>query len=629
MLETKQWMTGLLCCLICLGCLVPTVTAESEDAKLKLRQIRKNFSEVSRLIKKNKFEEAESLLDQSEQAVAQWQTDSGFSDNHRTVKGLKKVLNARREFLAKRRGVEAEPQAADQIVFSKTILPLLKEHCFDCHGEEGEGELRLDTAEGLRKGGKSGRAIVPKNSRGSILMQRMVTGPPQSRMPKGKPGLPREQLKLFDQWIMQGAVLDVKSGSFMGETEENRAEAQVFYATGTETVSFKKNIAPFMVRLCGSCHNDQQKRGGLSISTFRNLMRGGKSGVVLIPGELEKSRLFRLAGGLELPRMPNNDSRLTRKNYEDLKKWIQEGVKYDGGDPDALLTSIVPTEEDLLKSRLAAMSAQELEKYRDENAVKFWRRAASSQEMNTVRTNNFIVYSDLEEKRLQQTARVAEEQLKFLKQDFGDKSPATWKGKLSVFLAKNSFVYDEFATLLNQQKTEEYSAGIVQIKPDQSSAFVVLSDSPDEQTELQPGFEFQVRQLISIAFLERGGVSIPPWFARGYSQHLALKSTESTSEDSPWVSGHRSNFMKQSNLIKKRLRGQIVLTQNEFLSPAELDMIGFEVIRYLIKVELEAKLPEYLNLLRSGVPAEKGVQMAFQKSIGRLEKDLYISSRRR
>ena len=87
--------------------------------------------------------------------------------------------------------------------------------------------------------------------------------------------------------------------------------------------------------------------------------------------------------------------------------------------------------------------------------------------------------------------------------------------------------------------------------------------------------------------------------------------------------------MKQSHLIKKRLRGQIVLTQNEFLSPAELDMIGFEVIRYLIKVELEAKLPEYVNLLRSGVPAEKGVQMAFQKSIGRLEKDLYISSRRR
>ena len=63
------------------------------------------------------------------------------------------------------------------------------------------------------------------------------------------------------------------------------------------------------------------------------LLYRGDSGRVVLPGNLEGSRLFRLVGGLENPRMPQGQARITRKNYEDLKKWFEEGNVYDGDDP--------------------------------------------------------------------------------------------------------------------------------------------------------------------------------------------------------------------------------------------------------------------------------------------------------
>ena len=71
---------------------------------------------------------------------------------------------------------------------------------------------------------------------------------------------------------------------------------------GTETVSFTRDIAPFMANLCGGCHSAQRKSGGLSLVSYFDLMQGGESGEVIIPGDKDKSRLFRLVGGLENPR---------------------------------------------------------------------------------------------------------------------------------------------------------------------------------------------------------------------------------------------------------------------------------------------------------------------------------------
>ena len=54
---------------------------------------------------------------------------------------------------------------ADQDFFEKEIRPLLVEKCWKCHGaEKQDGGLRLDSAEWLARGGKSGPVSQPNNS---------------------------------------------------------------------------------------------------------------------------------------------------------------------------------------------------------------------------------------------------------------------------------------------------------------------------------------------------------------------------------------------------------------------------------------------------------------------------------
>ncbi|MCP4603307.1 MAG: hypothetical protein GY847_22790, partial [Proteobacteria bacterium] len=43
-----------------------------------------------------------------------------------------------------------------EVSFSKTVLPILTDHCIRCHGEDRKGDLYVLTYEGVIKGGKSG-----------------------------------------------------------------------------------------------------------------------------------------------------------------------------------------------------------------------------------------------------------------------------------------------------------------------------------------------------------------------------------------------------------------------------------------------------------------------------------------
>src|ERR1700687_4579147 len=67
--------------------------------------------------------------------------------------------------------------------FENKIRPVLAQNCFACHTNSQMGGLRLDSREGLLKGGKSGPAVTPGDPDKSI----MVTAIRQStdlKMPK-------------------------------------------------------------------------------------------------------------------------------------------------------------------------------------------------------------------------------------------------------------------------------------------------------------------------------------------------------------------------------------------------------------------------------------------------------------
>lgn len=91
----------------------------------------------------------------------------------------------------------------DDIFFESHVRPILKAHCFQCHGDEGkrEGELDLRLVRSMSTGGESGPAIVPGKPGGSLLAQRVVN----EEMPPGKKKLSAGEKATIHRWIERGA----------------------------------------------------------------------------------------------------------------------------------------------------------------------------------------------------------------------------------------------------------------------------------------------------------------------------------------------------------------------------------------------------------------------------------------
>jgi len=90
--------------------------------------------------------------------------------------------------------------------YRREIQPILKTHCFGCHGaEKQEAGLRLDIRSQALSGGDSGIAIVPGNSVQSRLMRRITASRTAERMPPEGTALREADIGLIREWIDQGA----------------------------------------------------------------------------------------------------------------------------------------------------------------------------------------------------------------------------------------------------------------------------------------------------------------------------------------------------------------------------------------------------------------------------------------
>ncbi|MBT7255465.1 MAG: DUF1553 domain-containing protein [Planctomycetaceae bacterium] len=99
----------------------------------------------------------------------------------------------------------AEPTAVDVEFFEKNIRPVLSSECYQCHASDSKqikGGLVLDSRAGIRRGGDSGPAVVPKNLGESLIIDALKHD--SFKMPpKGK--LPEKVILAFETWIEMGA----------------------------------------------------------------------------------------------------------------------------------------------------------------------------------------------------------------------------------------------------------------------------------------------------------------------------------------------------------------------------------------------------------------------------------------
>lgn len=99
----------------------------------------------------------------------------------------------------------AQARANDKQFFNDKILPVLKKHCYECHSAKAkkvESGLKLDTREGLLRGGEMGPVVSPGNPDESPLLSALryqkLEMPPAAK-------LPAEIADDFEEWIRRGA----------------------------------------------------------------------------------------------------------------------------------------------------------------------------------------------------------------------------------------------------------------------------------------------------------------------------------------------------------------------------------------------------------------------------------------
>jgi mono/diheme cytochrome c family protein len=97
--------------------------------------------------------------------------------------------------------VAAEKNAP--VTFEKDVRPILKAHCFECHGEgkKLKGGLDVRLRRLLVEGGNTRAAVVPGKAQDSFILQQLRS----EKMPPGKRKLTKAEIAVIERWISAGA----------------------------------------------------------------------------------------------------------------------------------------------------------------------------------------------------------------------------------------------------------------------------------------------------------------------------------------------------------------------------------------------------------------------------------------
>ncbi len=496
----------------------------------KLVEIRKSASEITSLIRKKDYEEAGKAITAAEESLDAYITETGAPEDHKSIAQVRAMLAQQQQLLDKRAAMAAGPgegganAAPAAISFAKDVAPIISENCLGCHGANGpRANLNLTNFAAWKQGGTSGPLLTIGNPNQSRIIARISAGPNQ--MPRNQPPLDAAEIKTIADWITQGAKYDGADESTNLTTlykDATLPKVEVATPTGNETVSFSKDIAPFFVEMCVRCHSGATPDSNFSMETFADILRGD----VLIPGKLEESRLFRLTGGLENPRMPQSQARLTRKNYEDLKKWIQEGIKYDGGDPNMKLADLAAANAPRA-TPFRELPIAEQQATRITRAQALWKQSLPNETPIELKTDNFFLIGNVSAARLSEIADIAAQAQKEIQSIFGVNETPYWKDRLGIIVFKDHFGYSEFNVTVQRRDIPADMYGHTRMSEDFTDAFVVMQDTGVSiPTANEPSTKFLITRLIAEAFVDRQYPGLPEWLKQGTGTVIAFRDPE-------------------------------------------------------------------------------------------------------
>jgi hypothetical protein len=220
----------------------------------------------------------------------------------------------------------------EPIVFETEIQPLLAQKCGKCHGDKvRKGDLDLSTMVGVRRGGESGEPLVAESSLDESLLWAMVDGdemPPEDEDP-----LTDEEKSRIRRWLEAGA------------------KSNVPLSADSKSIN-QHDVLPIVLLRCTTCHGPRLQQGGLDLRTPASMLKGGKNGPALVPGDPDASLMIQR---VESEACPPRDQLLKffvrrppESEVERLREWIEAGAPIEDIKPDVATTQpdALVTEDD-------------------------------------------------------------------------------------------------------------------------------------------------------------------------------------------------------------------------------------------------------------------------------------------
>jgi len=201
-------------------------------------------------------------------------------------------------------------------LYAKQIAPLLAAKCGRCHGEKTQkSELNLGSPAGIQMGSESGPVIEPGKPDESLLFELVHDG---EMPPDEDDRLSPEEVEILRAWIASGAVFPTTAA----------VDEQITQLA----------IVPIMHLRCTACHGPRRREAGLDLRTQQSMLKGGKSGPAIVPGDPDGSLVLKRIHAGEMP--PARDlvsvsiKPIEPQEVELLSRWIAAGAPVVTLEPD-------------------------------------------------------------------------------------------------------------------------------------------------------------------------------------------------------------------------------------------------------------------------------------------------------
>ncbi|HVU44627.1 MAG TPA: PSD1 and planctomycete cytochrome C domain-containing protein [Terracidiphilus sp.] len=243
---------------------------------------------------------------------------------------------------------QGAPSSAEEL-FNEQMKPVITEHCNGCHTFGGHsGGLRMDSYATLMQGGDDGPVIIPGDADSSMLMNAIrykdenLQMPPKGQLSDADAAIVAKWIKAIGQVSPAGTSPTVSPSAPLtpahSSTPSEATPAMVKAADAairpvSTQVAFEQNqffemkVRPILIKNCYGCHAGSA-RGGLELTSRDKMLKGGKDGVVAIPGHPESSLLVSAIRYTDDKLMMPPGGPMKKEDVAVIEQWLRDGAPW-------------------------------------------------------------------------------------------------------------------------------------------------------------------------------------------------------------------------------------------------------------------------------------------------------------